>query len=112
MKKYITLLLFVTLSYATFSQLKGDIVRDNRKLVTPKDYIIQGIADGRVTFQIAVDINGDISSAKVVDSLTTLKSSPAKIDAYTYVKDFKFEPGTWFPKFHQGQITITMLRPK
>lgn len=110
----LNILLFFILFFATtgFSQINGDIIKDNRKLMTDYSYVIEGHLNGRITIAIAVNAEGEISSTKVLDDKTTVKSTPAKIKAVNHVKQFEFEPGTWFPKFHQGEVVITMVKPK
>lgn len=113
MKKLNTLLLFIILfTTAAYSQISGDIIKDKRKLTTDYHYVIEGHLNGIITIEIAVDELGDISSSKVLESESTIKSTPAKIKAVNHVLQFKFEPGTWFPKHHQGKVVITMVKPK
>lgn len=113
MKKLYSILLFLLFCSSTsLAQLSGDIVNDNRELTTDYKYVIEGHVTGKITIKIAVDAEGKISSKKVLDNESTIKSTPAKIKAMNHVGKFKFEPGTWFPKFHQGKVVITMVRPK
>ncbi|RYM32539.1 hypothetical protein ERX46_14805 [Brumimicrobium glaciale] len=104
------LFLMLFLTSTAYSQLSGDIIKDNRKLTTDLPYVIEGHITGKITIQISVDALGEISSSKVLDGESTIKSTPAKIKALNHVSQFKFEPGTWFPKFHQGIVVITMVR--
>ena len=112
MKKIINLLFITLLSLPILGQVSGDVVKDNRKLITDQSFIIEGHVTGRLVFAISVDSEGIVSAARVIEKESTIKSSPAKINARNYVTTFKFEPGTWFPKYHQGKITITMVKPK
>src|SRR5690554_795354 len=112
MRKIIIIMSFALLSIYGYGQVSGDVVRDNRKLITEQSFIIEGHVTGKIVFNIAVDSEGKITSAIAVDKESTIKSSPAKIKARNYVTTFQFEPNTWFPKHHQGKITITMVKPK
>lgn len=105
--------LFTTLfAFASYGQLSGDIVKDNRKMTSNQGYIIDGHVNGKMVFDISVNTEGEVTSAKVLDSESTVKSTPAKIEARNYVSSFTFAPGTWYPKHHQGRIVITMVKQK
>jgi hypothetical protein len=112
MKKLNTLLFASLFSFAAFGQLSGDIVNDNRKLTSKQGYIINGHVNGKIVFDIAVNAEGEVSSATVFESESTVKSTPAKIKARNYVSTFTFAPGTWYPKHHQGRIVITIVKQK
>lgn len=96
----------------SFGQVQGDIAKDGRNLITETTFIIEGKAEGRIVYDIAVDIKGDITSISRVLEESTIKSTPIDIKVRKQVKDFKFEPGTHYPKFHQGRIIITFVKPK
>lgn len=110
--KKINIILFFALLFTTtsYSQISGDIIKDNRKLTTDLPFTIEGHISGKVTVIISVNDLGEITSRKVLDSETTIKSTPAKIKVLNHISQFKFEPGTWFPKYHQGKIVITMVK--
>lgn len=111
MKKLKTLIFFILFcSSAAFSQISGDVVKDNRKVKTDLGYEIKGHLDGKITIEISVDALGNVSSSKVLESETTIKSTPAKLKAINHVGQFKFEPGTWFPKFHKATVVIRMVK--
>lgn len=112
MKTILTAVVFTLLfSFSAFSQIKGDIVKDNREITNNPGFIIQGHLTGKMTIEFSVNAKGEISSSKVIDSESTIKSTPAKIKIMNHVAKFEFEPGTWFPKFHQGTVIITMVKP-
>lgn len=98
------------LTFGTFAQLTGDIVRDGRKLLIGDSFMIEGNHTGTLVFDIAVNNEGEITAVKFVQSKSTVSSTPARIKAQQYITDWKFEKGTTFPKFHQGTITISMVR--
>jgi hypothetical protein len=99
-------------SFLTFSQISGDIVNDNRKLITDYSYVLEGHLDGKIAFDISVNAKGEISATKIMEDRSTITSTPAKIEARNYVMKFKFQPGTWFPKFHHGIVVLTMVKSK
>ncbi|WP_107039597.1 energy transducer TonB [Brumimicrobium mesophilum] len=110
--KNLTSLLFLLLlcSTAAFSQISGDVVKDNRKMKSDFKFEINGHLNGTITIDITVDALGNVSSTKVLSSETTTNSTPAKLKAINHVNEFKFEPGTWFPKFHKATVVITMVK--
>src|SRR5690554_1242753 len=112
MKKLSTILFITLLGNISYGQLSGDIVKDNRKVTSNQGYIIEGNVNGKIVFDISVNIKGEVTSAKALDGESTIKSTPAKIKARNYVSEFTFSPGTWYPEHHQGRIVITMVRQK
>ena len=110
MRKLSTLLFITLFAAASYGQLSGDIVKDNRKMTSEQGYIINGHVNGKIVFDIAVDAEGKVTGVKILDSESTVKSTPAKIEARNYVSSFTFAPGTWFPKHHQGRVVITMVK--
>lgn len=110
MKKLNTLLIFLFFAFNGYTQISGDIVKDNRKLTTNLGYSIEGHLTGKITIEITVDALGNISSSNVIANESTIKSTPAKIKALNHLSKFKFEPGTWFPKYHKATVIITMVK--
>lgn len=109
MKKLI-IICFIFFVSGTFAQLSGDLLRDGRKLLVGDSFMMQGNHNGKLVFDIAVNSVGEITAVKFIPSKSTVSSTPARIKAQQYFADWKFEKGTAFPKFHQGTITITMVR--
>jgi hypothetical protein len=112
MKNFLAVFVGILISISSWSQVSGDVKKDNRQLVSDHSFVMEGTHTGRVVFDISVNAKGEVTSAKIVESESTLKSTPAKIKAKNYVLKFEFQPGTWFPKYHQGRIVITMVKPK
>ncbi|PHR46050.1 MAG: hypothetical protein COA32_12455 [Fluviicola sp.] len=112
MKSILAVLIGVIISTSSWSQVSGDLKKDNRQLVSDHSFVMEGTHMGKVVFDISVNAKGEVTSAKLVESESTLKSTPAKIKAKNYVLKFEFQPGTWFPKYHQGRVAITMVKPK
>lgn len=109
MKKLIVIS-FLFFASATVAQLSGDIVRDGRQLLVGDSYLMPGSNNGKLVFDIAVNSEGVITAVKFIPSKSTISSTPARIKAQQYIANWKFEKGTAFPKFHQGTITLTMVR--
>lgn len=111
MKKY-TLLLLILFPLCSMAQLSGDIKKDGRELVSDQSFVLEDSHEGTIVFKISVNAKGEITSTEVVEDETTIKSTPAKIKARNYIAKFKFAPGTWYPKYHQGTIRLTMTKRK
>jgi hypothetical protein len=96
-----------------FSQvISGDIYQVNRRLLTESTFKIESDMEGEIIYDISVDIFGKVKSAIVVPSLTTIKSTPLKMDAKNFVSTLKFEPGNGYPKFHHGFVKVTFVKKK
>jgi hypothetical protein len=106
--RIIVLLFFVlaTAMNAAFGQLSGEIVNDGRKLITPFNYLVKGTQNGVVTVEIAVNIDGDVTSVQVIPNESTLVSTPSLMAVKNHIKTLKFEKGYHYPKFHRGRMKI------
>ena len=110
MKKLIVVFISFFIFNHSYSQIiSGEILNSGRKMLTMSDFTIKSDRSGVVVFDISVDIKGDITSATIVNSLTTIKSTPLKMEAKNLINTFKFEPGTFYPKFHHCSIKITFI---
>jgi hypothetical protein len=110
MKNFIIVIISFLVINSCYSQIiSGDILDSGRKLLTVCDFVIKSDRSGEVVYEIAVDIKGEITSATIVNSLTTIKSTPLKMEAKNLVNTFKFEPGTFYPKFHHCRVKITFV---
>ena len=91
-----------------FSQLiEGDLLKDSRKIISDITHVIKpSNYDGKITFKISVNSEGTITAADILEERTTIVSTPAKIKAKNLVYNIKFEPGTYYPKFHTGIYQI------
>ncbi len=106
--KLIILSLFILSNSYSYSQiLSGEIVDFGRKLLTETDFHLKGLTSGEVVYDISVDIYGNVTSSSLVQSMTTIKSTPLRMDAKNLINTFKFEAGNGFPKFHHAKIKIT-----
>lgn len=102
---------FIFFTSFSFAQLSGDIHRDGRQCLSSAGFVIEGNQNGILVFDIAVDIEGNITGVKFIASESSIKSTPARMKAQQHFTEWKFEKDTIFPKFHQGRITITMVKP-
>lgn len=105
----ITSLLF---AFNLIGQVKGDLAKDQRELLTETNFIKEGKVNGRLVYDIAVNAKGEVTGVKLNDEKSTIKNGPLDIKTRNYVKSFQFQEGTHFPKHHQGQVIITIVKPK
>ena len=106
----LVLLMITAVPFFTFTQVGGDIRHDGRELVGHPSFELDADHDGVIVFRIAVNAEGIITSAKPIADSTTIRSTPAKINARNYLSNFSFEPGTWYPKYHQGTIRLRLVK--
>ena len=108
-KSVIIFISFFSVNNSYSQIISGEILDSGRKLITVSDFVIKSDRSGEVVYEIDVDIKGDVTSAIIVNSLTTIKSTPLKLDAKNLINTFKFEPGTFYPKFHHSRVKITFV---
>jgi hypothetical protein len=87
--------------------LRGSLMDENRKLLTDDvQYVQNGSITGWAVYTVAVDREGNVTSASLKD--TDLKRTSAKFQIRNYLMTLKFEKGNHFPKFHHVDIKITL----
>ena len=103
------LFLFLLISTSSFGQLiSGTLVDEGRKVLNSPPFIIEGIANGYAKYELAVNREGKVTSARLVDS--NLKSTPARYEITNYVKKFTFQGATYYPKFQHVIVKVTMMK--
>ena len=110
--KKIMIITTVLFAFNLLGQVKGDIAKDQRELLTETNFIKEGKVNGRLVYDIAIDSKGEITGIKLNEEESSVKNTPLDIKTRNYVKTFKFQEGTHFPKHHQGQVIITIVKPK
>lgn len=111
--KFILLpVLFCFASQAHSQLLSGDIIKDKRKMTSVSDFTIVSQYDGYVVYEIAVDIEGKVISERFIPEQSTVKSTPANVQAKNYLKDLKFEPGEYYPKHHHALVKVKFVKEK
>ena len=83
------------------------LVDEGRSIIGNPEYTITGFSDGFAKYELAVNREGVVTSARLIES--SLKSTPAKYEIRNHVVKFKFEKGTYYPKFHHVVVKITMI---
>lgn len=110
--KYLLALLLLG-SFSSFGQmLSGDLKDSGRKMVSESTFIMESHTSGFVAYELTVDNQGNVTSARLVGDKTTVKSTPAKMKARDHAMKFKFEAGNHYPKFQTVIVKITLVKPK
>ena len=108
--KGLILICTILFSLSGFSQVEGEIIADGRKITNEIDYTLESKQEGILVFDIAVNVEGQITScewdkvASTVNSMRLAHTSKNRI-----LTQLKFEPGNGFPTFHRGKVTITLI---
>ena len=89
--------------------LSGDLKDEGRKLLTPTNFIIDGRVNGYAKYELAVDREGNVTSARLIE--TDIKSTPSKVDLRNHIVTLKFEKGTYYPQFHHAVVKFTVVKP-
>lgn len=106
---HVLLTLSFLASFGAFSQLVGgDVLLDKRPLLTDADFKVEGHHDGWAIFTLAIDLDGNVSSAIVKE--TNLTSRLDRMDIRNYLVKLKFQKGMHYPKFHHVDVKVTMVK--
>ena len=103
-------LIFTLMAFLANSQLlSGDLVDENRKLITETDFTLKSVNKGFVMADLAVDRTGKVTSITLDLAASNVVSIPSKIKVRNYLNTFVFEKGNHFPAFHHVKVKITLL---
>jgi len=108
--KYLIIFIFF-LSNLSYGQIiSGEIVDEGRKVLNKPAFVIEGMTNGYAKYELSVDREGNVTSARKVKS--DIRMAPAHYEIKNYLNKFQFEKGTYFPKFHYVIVKITMVKKK
>jgi hypothetical protein len=103
-------LIFALFCGTAYGQLlSGAIIDEGRQMTSDSKFIVEGMKNGTVKFELAVDREGIVTSIQMLES--TLKSTPAEFELKKYMHTFTFAKGTFYPKFHHVIVKMTVVRP-
>lgn len=108
MKLLLTLLLTLTLKTALSQLVGGAVIAEGRDVLPETSFQLDGHSQGWAIITLAVDREGNVTSAKIKE--TNIRSSIDKLEVRRHALKIKFVPGTHFPKFHNAEVKITMLK--
>jgi len=107
--KTLIALSFLFGSFGSFAQLiDGELMNEGRKLTGKHAFIIEATASGWAKYELAVNREGKVTSATLVE--TNLKSTPSKIKLRNHAMGYVFEKGTYYPKFHHVTVKISSIK--
>lgn len=94
-----------------YSQLiGGELVKEGRKLAVASDFTMQESTEGAIFYRLSVDREGKVTSAQLLADKSSQISTPLQVRARTYVLNLKFQPGTYYPKFHDCEVKINLVK--
>jgi hypothetical protein len=98
-------------SNISYSQLiGGELVKEGRKLAVASDFTMHESTEGAIYYRLAVDREGKVTSAQLLSDKSSQISTPLQVRARTYVLGLKFQPGTHYPKFHDCEVKINLIK--
>ncbi|MCR9174134.1 MAG: hypothetical protein NXI10_16665 [bacterium] len=107
--KFFLVTILSMFALTTHAQLSGGaVVAEGRDVLPETTFEVEGYNDGWALFSLAVDREGNVTSAQLEE--TNLKSSIDRIELKKHAMSLKFQPGTHFPKFHNAEVRITMVK--
>lgn len=107
MKNLLLTFSFALLSIFSFGQkIQGDIAQSGRKMTNSYSDTISAFTNGWYKLQFSVNAEGKVTTVQLIEKEVEKNNTPSRLKAMKYVKQFEFQPGTWFPKYHQGTVTI------
>ena len=78
-------------------------------MITETNFIQEGTINGWAIYELAVDREGNVTSVNLIEA--NFNRTSATVQLRNYLKKFKFEAGTYYPKFHHVRIKITLVKP-
>lgn len=110
MKFFFLVAICLTFNFAHSQLLSGAIVEDNRNMTSASSFIINSFYEGYVVYEIAVNNTGQVTSERMIVEKSTVKSTPANIEAKNLLKSLTFEPGDGFPKYHHALVKVKFVK--
>ena len=106
--------IFMLLStFSVHSQiLSGQIVDDNRQMISNTNFIIESNYSGYVVYEIAVNLEGKVTSSRMIEEKSTVLSTPANMEVKDYLKNIVFEKGNHFQKHHHAIVKVMLVKSK
>lgn len=111
MKRTLILLTLFFFTHLSSAQVFGDISTDQRKISKDIEYTIPYSKPGKLVFDIAVDMDGNITSCTIDEKKSTITHTGAIMRAKNKIMTYlKFERGYHWPEFHRGFVLIKTVQ--
>ena len=107
MRLLLVFLFFFVVKGVNGQLISGRLLDDERKLISQPNFIIQDSNEGVLLFELAVNIQGKVISARLIPNGTTVNSTPTRMKAKKEVMTWEFQEGTHYPEFHRVTVKIT-----
>ena len=106
--KAIVILVFIGFSTFSFSQLlDGTLMDEARKMISVSTFKLIDNNEGVAFYQLAVNRNGEVTSATLLSAGSTIVSTPTRMKMRNYLMTLKFEEGMYYPEFHHVRVKVT-----
>ncbi len=110
MKLYLSGIVCLFLNSAQSQLLSGEITDANRKMTSTSNFTIDSFYEGYVVYEISVNNVGKVTGERFIAEKSTVKSTPANIEAKNLLKSLTFEPGDGFPNFHHALVQVKFVK--
>lgn len=109
MKRILTIIFLAIVDLSFGQLLSGEIVDLKRPLLTETDFTIKGTTEGVIVYDLTVNLEGNVTAQTLVTNMTTVKSTPTKMEARNYLKSFKFQSCVGCAQFQHVRVKITVV---
>lgn len=103
MKTILFCISFLNAISASAQLQSGTAVESGRVITNTTDFVIYDKKEGSVTVEVAINREGKVTAAKVVDA-ENIKSTPSLMLAQNAAKKLEFTAGTYFAKFEHARV--------
>lgn len=111
MKTILFSFIILCLSNNAFTQVYGELMMDKREVISKIEFTVDYSKPGRIVFDIAVDMDGNVTSCELNEDRSTVTATGAVMKGKSkIVQQLKFERGYHFPKFHYGQVQLNTVK--
>lgn len=94
-----------------YSQVYGDVFIDKRAIKDSISFTIPYSVEGKLVFDIRVNVDGKVTYCALDESKSTITSTPAMIKGRNQIiKGLTFVKGIGYPKFHRGFVQINTVQ--
>lgn len=112
MKQLFCIFMLLSTSSVHSQILSGQIVDDNRQMISTTNFTIESNYNGYVVYEIAVNPEGEVTSSRMIEEKSTVLSTPANMEVKSYLKSIVFEKGNHFPKYHHAIVKVMLVKSK